>query len=244
MHEEEIAAFIQPAYPLYLAKIGLWGLDPAKMQSLAMKAAEGMAAVVPDDCDGPGFRRDLCGLKLLSVPSTSMEPGLKEKTIFAVASYGRDRPQRGDVIVFTTQSEGGGPQTFVKRLIGLPGDKVELRGGKVAVNGQTFATVPTSGTMTDISGATAKIYEEALPGGPHYLIGMNDRPIAGMDDAGPFKVPTDRYFVLGDNRHNSVDSRFPDQFGDNGFVPADTVSGHAVTIIASPDADRVGAILR
>ncbi len=56
----------------------------------------------------------------------------------------------------------------------------------------------------------------------------------------PSKVPVGHYFVLRDNRHNSVDSHFPDQLGEKAFVPAQDVSGQAVLVLVSPDAERIG----
>lgn len=239
--ERDFADFIRPAYPLFLAKAGLWDIDPAKMQLLADKAAKGLAAVAPAGCDGAGFRQDLCGLHLWTMPATSMEPGIREKELFAARPYADAAPRRGDIIVFANHAASSGTsELYVKRLIGLPNDKVELRGGTVFVNGKAFATAPTDRTMTDISGSKAKILDEVTPEGRHYAIAMNDQAVAGQDDAGPFEVPAEHYFVLGDNRHNSVDSRFPDQMGENGFVPAEDVSGQAVLILVSPDADRIG----
>jgi signal peptidase I len=250
----DIATFLEPAYPVYLAELGLPEVaDTGRMKELADKAAAGLTAVTPADCDGAAFKRDFCGLVLNSMPSSAMEPSLRKKELFAVRRYGDGKPQRGDIIIFHVKTKtieifAGktpvvGSHTFAKRVIGLPGDKVELRRGVVYVSGKALVAAPTGQTMQDETGDQVRVLLERTPEGRQYSIEMSDRKYDELDNAGPFVVPQGSYFVIGDNRHDSLDSRVPSSFGDNGFIPAADILGRAVMIFASPDTDRIGSLI-
>ena len=239
----EFTAFIQPAYPLYLAQGGVWESDPKQLATLAEKAAAGLAAAAPSDCNAERLRRDFCGLHVFVQPSTSMAPTLLEGEMVVRKRYAKgEAPKRGDIITFeTVPNYSDKPTTYVKRLIGLPGETVELRDGVVFVNGDAFPQARIDGSFKDIFDKDVRVVEETALGRRRYRIGMTSAPSsAGMDNAGPVEVPEGHYFVLGDNRHNSADSRFPDQMGENGFVPAQSVSGRIVTIMVSKDKARIG----
>ena len=107
-------------------------------------------------------------------------------------------PQRGDIIVF--KNPEGGPIPFIKRIMALPGETVEVRGSHVFINGKLLA---------DSWGS--------------YL---NQGRVPGF---GPKKVPPDSYFVMGDNRDHSHDSRFWHQ-GKGGFVPREDIIGQAMVL--------------
>ena len=106
-------------------------------------------------------------------------------------------PERGDIIVFEYPKDRS--RDFIKRVIGTPGDKIEIRDKNVFVNGRQYAT-------------GHEIFRES---------GIIPKDQAPRDNAGPFTVPADSYFVMGDNRDQSYDSRFW------GFVPRDDIKGYA-----------------
>ncbi len=157
-------------------------------------------------------------------------------------------PERGDVVVFSHPANG---QDYIKRVIGLPGDTVETRDGQLWLNGAPVPREP-DGTFTEPYqqqgplgsfprcangavglGATCVKERaiETLPGGPSYPV-LNIGQSAG-DDRGPFTVPEGHFFFVGDNRDNSVDSRFPQAAGGVGMVPFQNLVGRADRIMFS-----------
>jgi signal peptidase I len=148
---------------------------------------------------------------------------------------GRD-PRRGDVIVFRNRLDDGAD--YVKRVIGLPGDRVQMRGGFLYLNREP---VPTTLKETfdglDPNGApvTVSVYEEALPGSCPHLIqhyAYADGREEGQDDTYEFLVPGGHVFVMGDNRDASYDSRLP---GRVGYVPEHEIVGRAEFVFMSLD---------
>jgi signal peptidase I len=162
-------------------------------------------------------------------------------------------PQRGDVVVF----EGPGGLDVVKRVMGTPGDTIAVEGGRVILNGQEIRrervddflspmspnspcrVIPPAATMTrplgdGTSGCVYPAYRETLPGGPSYtVLDQTDRNRA--DYFGPVQVPAGHIFVMGDNRDDSLDSRYPVIAGGMGFVPVDRVVGRAEVAFWSTD---------
>ncbi|MDO5612416.1 MAG: signal peptidase I [Paracoccus sp. (in: a-proteobacteria)] len=158
-------------------------------------------------------------------------------------------PVRGDVVVFRHPSRN---VDFIKRLIGMPGDTVQMRGGRVWINGQEVPQVP-NGTFTEIKepqgpqrlvpacandpvppGGACEYqrFTETLPNGvAHDVLNIRDGWIA--DDTPVFTVPEGQYFFMGDNRDNSEDSRFGAITGGVGFVPAEYLIGRADRIMFS-----------
>ncbi len=125
-------------------------------------------------------------------------------------------------------------EIFVKRLVGLPGDTLQVTGGQLYINGQLAPRVE-QGTYVDDSGGgpvVAEKFAETLPGGKvHAILKLTDQGFANNTPL--YTVPPGDYFLMGDSRDNSLDSRFLD--GPVGYVPAENLLGPAVFILASAD---------
>jgi signal peptidase I len=144
-------------------------------------------------------------------------------------------PKRGDIAVFKLPRDNWSDQ--VSRVIGLPGETIQLKEGRLYINGSIVSREPidpanTTGSLGGVpQGLT---YEEILPGGiSHKVIDTNDGN-GHYENTGVYVVPPDNYFVMGDNRINSTDSRMPVSIG-GGYVPLENLVGR-VEFIFRPTA--------
>jgi len=185
-----------------------------------------------------------------TIPSSSMEPGLVTGDYIVVSQYaygwstaslpcnppilpgrlfGRE-PRRGDVVVFRLPRDP--KQVWIKRVIGLPGDTVQVRGGVVFVNG---AAVPQTrlGFVRDHDAPRRRVQEvrETLADGRTYVT-YDGGPNLPGDDAPARRIPRGRYLMMGDNRDNSLDGRWPAETG-VGLLPAENIVGRAEIVAAS-----------
>ena len=173
-------------------------------------------------------------------------PLLPEKRVLA------SNPERGDVVVFKAPAHF--EQDWIKRVIGLPGDTIQMKGGQLWLNNQPVPKVKIADFEVAVSpnthcyadrymskradGALVCHYPrftETLPGGRSYdvLDLINNYP---KDDTDPVIVPEGHVFLMGDNRDNSEDSRFPaDPAGGIGLVPIDNLLGRATVMMWSTD---------
>ena len=141
-------------------------------------------------------------------------------------------PKRGDIAVFKLPSDNS--TDYIKRVIGLPGDRVQMKGGVLYLNGEPVKHEYTGDFVEkDAFGRdiTAKIWRETLPNGVSY--DTLDMGTTAGDDTREFEVPPGHYFMMGDNRDNSADSRI-DGSG-VGYVPFDHLVGKAQVIFFSID---------
>ena len=161
-------------------------------------------------------------------------------------------PERGDVVVFRHPTENA---DLIKRVIGIPGDTVEVRAGQVILNGRPVprqplptyklavsanspcrSVQPGSPVEAQVRGQTYCLlpaFRETLPAGPSYTV--LDQATTAADDFAPTKVPSGRVFLMGDNRDDSLDSRFTTEVGGIGMVPVDNLIGRAEFTFWSTD---------
>ncbi|MDA0763517.1 MAG: signal peptidase I [Proteobacteria bacterium] len=140
-------------------------------------------------------------------------------------------PERGDVIVF--RKPGDESIDYIKRLVGLPNDTIQVKEGILFINGKSVNRIKANiGTMKNINGNQQTLieYKETFEGSEyHKIIEYSD--IDNFDDTIEFKVPKDHFFFMGDNRDNSRDSRSSEV----GFVPKKNLIGKAQIIFFSHD---------
>jgi signal peptidase I len=145
-------------------------------------------------------------------------------------------PERGDVAVFKLPRDNS--TDYIKRVIGLPGDRIQMRDGVLYINGQAVKKEriedyvdPTGICCNGLSGPIAR-FRETLPNGVSYeVLDMVD---GGADNTEEYLVPENNYFMMGDNRDNSQDSRFSNAVG---FVPYENFVGRADIIFFSIEPD-------
>jgi signal peptidase I len=181
-----------------------------------------------------------------NVPSGSMVPTLLVGDYFFVSKYAYARiwgnvPARGDVVTFLLPKDNA--TVYVNRVVGLPGDRIQMKQGLLHINGVPVAREP----LPDLIGldpcgsagvAFTKRWRETLPNGASYeTLDCVDNGF--YDNTNVYTVPEGRIFVLGDNRDNSVDSRVLSQVG---YVPLENVIGRAGMIFFSSDRGGQGGV--
>ncbi|WP_299861403.1 signal peptidase I [uncultured Hoeflea sp.] len=139
-----------------------------------------------------------------------------------------DEPELGDVAVFRLPSN---PKLdYIKRVVGLPGDRIQIKNGVLFINGEAVKREE-AGSYTPEGrynhGTDVPVYRETLPNGVSYTT-LDLNPNSPGDNTREFVVPEGHYFMMGDNRDNSLDSRF-----DVGFVPLENFIGRATIIFFS-----------
>lgn len=194
-----------------------------------------------------------CAFEPFHIPSGSMKSNLLVGDYLFVSkySYGYSRysfplglplfegrilekntPRRGDIVVFRLPSN---PRIdYIKRIIGLPGDRIQVKEGIVYINDKPLPREPMDNFTDDEHKTSVKMiprFDETLPEGKVITI-LKER-MRGMADNTPvYEVPEHHYFMMGDNRDNSRDSRYLQEVG---YVPEENLVGHAEIIFFSID---------
>lgn len=162
-----------------------------------------------------------------NIPSGSMKPTLLVGDFILVNKlvYRFSEPQRGDIVVFKYPIDPN--IDFIKRIIALPGEEVEVRNNQVFINGKPLPLIEVG--RGEENGVRKVIYEEVLPESKKHKVQFYEDFPFSKRDFGPVVVPPNHYFVMGDNRDNSEDSRYW------GFLPKENIVGKAFVIYFSGD---------
>lgn len=193
------------------------------------------------------------------IPSGSMLPGLMKGDYIITSKftvgYGRHAAtpfpfpvkkgrlferevQRGDVLVFRPE---GDDKNFIKRLVGLPGDQIQMKQGQLYINGERVK-IEVSGEESFINSfgnpEAAELISETFDNGNTHLI-YDSQKNSQLDKTEIRTVPAGHYFMMGDNRDHSFDSRVSVARGGAGFVPTENIIGKAELVLLSVDDDFV-----
>ena len=183
-----------------------------------------------------------------NIPSGSMKPTLLIVDYLFVSkfAYGYSRhslpfslplfegrifgelPERGDVAVFKLPSDNR--TDYIKRIVGLPGDRLQVRNGILYINGEPDERVRIENFRDDDGTSNGELarYRETLPGGRSFEV-LDIMERGALDNTGVYEVPEGHVFAMGDNRDNSLDSRVPNV----GFIPVENLIGRAEIIFFS-----------
>ena len=184
-----------------------------------------------------------------NIPSGSMKPTLLIGDYLFVSkfAYGYSRhslpfslplfegrifgelPERGDVAVFKLPSDNR--TDYIKRIVGLPGDRLQVRDGILHINGEPATRARVENFRDDDGTSNGELarFRETLPGGgPTYTV-LDIVAHGSLDDTDVYEVPEGHVFAMGDNRDNSLDSRVPNV----GFIPVENLIGRAEIIFFS-----------
>jgi signal peptidase I len=179
------------------------------------------------------------------VPTGSMKPTIVEGdriltnklaydlklpyTTLQIASW--DNPKRGDIVVFNSPADS---KRLVKRVVGIPGDRIALRNNRLFINDEAlgYEILGERGLNSALSSSQSAqdFYSENLSGHKHTIMILPEQP--SIRTFPPVIVPEGNYFMMGDNRDNSADSRY------FGFVDREQILGRAVAVVISLDLDH------
>ena len=191
------------------------------------------------------------GFEPFNIPSGSMVPTLLvgDYLFVSKASYGYSKhslmfslpvipdriwftePKRGDVTVFKLPSDNS--TDYIKRIIGLPGDKIQMKNGRLFINGRIVERERINDFVQTSFNGSVKMtpqYKETLPNGKTHSILEEWGDTGPLDNTPVYKVPTGHYFAMGDNRGNSQDSRVLPAVG---FIPRENLVGRAKILFFS-----------
>ncbi|MGY8636635.1 signal peptidase I [Bradyrhizobium sp. 14AA] len=229
--------------------------QPSRAQSREWKAIVVLILLIPVLWSPPFLFRFFL-YQPFNIPSGSMSPTLMvgDYVFAAKYAYGYGRysfpfapfwisgrvlaadPEHGDIVVFRAPKDTS--VDYVKRVVGLPGDRIQMREGRLVLNDRPVTRVAVesglAGTACGMDGSVkVKRWRETLPNGANYV--TYDCVDNGfLDNTNVYTVPPGHVFVLGDNRDNSTDSRMMSAFG---FVPMDNLVGKVTRIFWSLDED-------
>lgn len=179
-----------------------------------------------------GFRHFFYEPFLISANSMSPNINMGDYLFAKKSAYHERPPERGDIIIFKIDNV-----SFIKRIVGLPGDRIQIRGGMLYINDQALPRKQVNDYRLEDSNGECIVQQfvETLPEGKEYSI--LDRDInSPLDNTEVYSVPARHYFVLGDNRDQSQDSRDQNKIG---FVPEENIIGRASVILWNETKNRL-----